>query len=457
MATLDRWAPFLQAPHTLRFPYLALRGRDHAPLILEGSGEVRVPSLTRFEYTLTGVPADLAYAMSALRRLRENPYDGLARFRLIGTDEDGLEWTLGYTAPDIEIGDDGTWTVRGDLEGVIPEMEREGVARESGTELAFVVPLDQPMAWALARFVVTPVAEGAPQRAYELDILGTKVRFAYAPSSGVLSVYAPHGDAFPPTYTENWLGEPLRILFGQLVYPRLVARNLGEGRTHVFIRRTPGFVRGAGWAALWAGDDLQLDKAGFWRLYADLLSFVATARDKRGEPNWEANKVTALYVEIIQAARGTRWVWALTFASAIEGLVRILAPRGTRHPKADDEAIKALIEHIDAWPGEGHKGVDRIKAIAKGAVQRSTELPAVQALRGLKDAGVIAEAQLKAWEEIRNAVMHGSLVSPYSSSDEDAKLMALAGLIHALTREIVRRATDAAESARNGEGVTSPE
>ncbi len=41
-------------------------------------------------------------------------------------------------------------------------------------------------------------------------------------------------------------------------------------------------------------------------------------------------------------------------------------------------------------------------------------------------------------EKVRNAALHGDLISPYSSEEVDAPLLALAALRHALTREIVR-------------------
>jgi hypothetical protein len=35
--------------------------------------------------------------------------------------------------------------------------------------------------------------------------------------------------------------------------------------------------------------------------------------------------------------------------------------------------------------------------------------------------------------------MHGGMVAPYWSEEEDAQLLALASMMHALTREFVRR------------------
>jgi hypothetical protein len=444
-ATLDRWRPFLRAPQTLAFPRLALMGRDHAPLIVEGSGEIRMPSLNLFEYTLRGTPTDIAYALRSLRKMEEDRYDGLARFRLVGTDAGGREWTFGYTNPSVEVGDSEEWTFAGRLDGLGPGVWAGEVAADAGTEAIFAIPADHPAARAMGAFVRSEAADGQPTRSYELDVLGTPLHFCYSPSEGALSITIPCTAAFPLTFTENWLGEPLRVLFGQLIYPRLVARNFGDGRAYVSILRSPPFARNAGWASLWPGDASTLKKADFWRLYADLMAFIANARAPDGHLNWEANQVTQFYVEIIQAAQGTRWVWALTFASCIEGLVRMLTPRDTRHPKADDAAIAELVTHIEKWDGD-----DRLKKIATGAVKRSVEFPMGQILKRLQEAGVVSIEQCAAWERIRNSVMHGSLVSPYSSAEEDARLLALSEMMHALTREVVRRAAKKASGESPG-------
>jgi hypothetical protein len=57
--------------------------------------------------------------------------------------------------------------------------------------------------------------------------------------------------------------------------------------------------------------------------------------------------------------------------------------------------------------------------------------------RQLRDEGVVTQEQVKAWDEVRNSVMHGSLVSPYSSAEEDQKLLALSKMFHALTRRVL--------------------
>jgi hypothetical protein len=216
-------------------------------------------------------------------------------------------------------------------------------------------------------------------------------------------------------------------MFGQLIFPRLVARNSGDGRASIFVRPLPDLIRGAHWAALWEGGR-QSDAGEFWSCYKQLLGLVARARDKAGLPNFEPHKITRLYEEIIQATNGSRWVWALTFASSIEALARMLYPTP---PK-----LAALLKHIKSGPGE-----DDLKQVAIEAARRAGSITAKRALIELRGEGVISKEQLSAWDRIRNAVMHGSLVGPYSSEEEDAQLLALAAMMHALTREFLRRSS----------------
>jgi hypothetical protein len=158
-------------------------------------------------------------------------------------------------------------------------------------------------------------------------------------------------------------------------------------------------------------------------------------------PNFEPNKITRLYQECILAARGSRWVWALTFASSIEGLATILI-RYDPEPSAEEAAAIALeeraVKEFIKVLEDGH-GDNRLKRIATGALRRSVSMTTIRALRRMVAAGVIEAGQLSAWQTIRPAVSHGSLISPYSTQEEDEKLLALVEMMHALTRELLRR------------------
>ncbi|NNN18758.1 MAG: hypothetical protein HKL84_02765 [Acidimicrobiaceae bacterium] len=417
----------------LAFPRLELIGRDHAPPIVIGVGELRMKSPNEFSFVLRGTPTDMSYAHEEIRRQKENPYDGSARFRLVGIDRDGLEWSFGWTIPRIEIGEP-SWKFEGEVDGLWPNDKSDTVSRDSTTEVIFLVPRSHPIARTLQRFLLKHPVQGEPRYEHVMEVLGSTIQFVYEPSRDTLSVTANHSSDLPPTHTENWLGEPLRILLGQLVYPRLVARNLGGGHSHISIRKSPTIIYNAAWVALWSTKNLSADEEAFWTAYAQLLNLIAQARDKNGQRNFEAHKITRLYEELIQVSHGSRWVWALTFASSVEGLAKMLIPEDVKPTTAESDAITLLVTHINAGTGDPW-----LKMIATNAVNRTAEMTTIRVLRDLKATGVVMGDQLKAWEEIRNSVMHGSLVSPYSSESEDAKLLALAAMLHALTKEILRR------------------
>jgi hypothetical protein len=442
MLTLDRWREFAVTPKTLVFPRLELIGLDHSPPIVVGSGEVNMNSPNEFEFVLRGTPADAHYAFAELRRYQVEPYALHNRPRLIGIDATGINWAGGYTIPVVST-QDPVWTFTGTLEVLSTDDRTSSVAREPGTELILPLRVGDPMALHLARYVrgIQSATDPVHRRQHELTVLGSKIRFSSEPDSTLL-ITSTWSREFRAPYCENWLSEPLRILFGQLIFPCLVARNFGDGRAAVSVRRCPPVITPAHWTALWQMEDEQYPDEVFWSTYASLLTHVAQARNKQGNPNFEANKITRLYEECIQAALSTRWVWVLTFASANEALAKMLDhQKGTSELEKAAAAVTAdwevarvdLTRHIEAWRGD-----EGLRRRAIGALLPPPKGTA-KVLRELQVLGVINAKQFSAWTSIRHAVMHGSLVSPYSTKEEDEKLLSLAQMFHALTREIIRQ------------------
>ena len=95
--------------------------------------------------------------------------------------------------------------------------------------------------------------------------------------------------------------------------------------------------------------------------------------------------------------------------------------------------MDAFCEYVDAWPGTNAQ----LKKVATSAAYRTLDTSTVQALRDMRDAGDVTPDQFKARDKLRNQVMHGSLISPYSSAEEDKLLLDLAVLLHAVTRKLV--------------------
>lgn len=437
MLTLDKWRTFAAAGGRISFPEMELIGADHEPPIVVGSGEIQMDGLDGFAFRLEGRPKDFGYALAASNRAREQPYEPLARLRLFGTDADGVKWCGGWTNPKVDPGN-SNWTFAGDLEALVTDVEGDSVSPDAGTELLFPLRIGDPMTVSMARFVRTwaPI----PVREYRMEALGSEIRFAYQSDHSAMLVTASNSAELRIPYADTWLAEPLRILFGQLSYPRLVARNFGNRRASVWVRPSPPVLESAYWTALIAQEKAIKDDEEFWSLYRGLLELVALARDEEGNPTFEPNTLTRLYEEIILASRGSRWIWALSYASSIEAVLRMITPKDTAANETEQEAVEAVAKHIKKYD-PGNSSQRRLRDIALGAVKRTATISAVQALRELRDSGVITKAQFSAWDDLRNSVAHGSLLSPYSNEVEDQQLLELSSLMRALTRELVKRHT----------------
>ena len=426
MSALDRLTPYLHGPVTIRFPRMSLLARDNEPSLAEGEGEFEIVSEQEFRYKMTGRPVDLGHTLRALNRPRNDRYDGLHRFRLVMTDADGKDWAGAWTVPNVDF-DREPWVFSGTCETLSTDVHG-GPTELGGAEVRFLIPENYAASIVLRRFVQTIKANGDRSPNRTVEVLGTPVTFEFDDSAGVLTLSAPSTRALPAHYAENWLGEPLRVLFGQLTYPRLVQRRFSNGRSMLSVRKSPRWNVASSWLALWIGDHQFIHAEEFFNLYSELLSLVA-----RGS-NWESHTVTGFYEEVIQAARGSSWVCALTLASSIEGLTRLIVPADTLRADANATGLRLLSEHIATWDG-----AVRLKDAAIGFVQRLDFVSVNRALLDLTCSGVGTRTQVDSWKKVRNSVMHGELVSPYSSEEDDQILVDMAELLRALTREAARR------------------
>jgi hypothetical protein len=434
MTIVDRLKHFSEVGTVIACPQMTLLAGDHEPPVIAGEGEIKVLSTTTFGYTLRGLPDDIGHALRSLRRIDADPYNGLLRERLTATTSDGVELAGGWTIPKVHVPEeDGPWVFSGEIDAL---SFHENGTFDPGTEVAFLLPLQHRARLILRRFFAKPVGDELP--AIRLAICGSEIVITLHDEANLLRVLAPATAVLQPTFTENWLGEPLRILFGQLVFPRFVARQ-SETWSMSWVRPSPPWSKDSNACALWQGDNELTDKEGFWETYRQLLTYIVTARDTNGSRNFEANKLTELYCEVVQAAHGSRWIWALTYASAVEAILEIFGLAD--HPRTDIDAraltqlkksVNEFKKLIDSWTGD-----PALKEPAKYAVSRMLKTSAVQGLRRLKAEGWVTENQFKAWDKLRNEVMHGTLVSPYSSVDDDKMLLDLAHLFHALTRRLI--------------------
>lgn len=376
-----------------------LSGHDHEPPVFVGPGRIEIRSSTAIEYTVYAKATDDGDAVRRLNRARENPYETFDQFRLVATDYQGVEWAGGWTTPEVKGLPKVGWPLSGSVQGLTTNVSGAWVSPDSSVELVFHPKLWLPMEKAMV--TVTAVDGEEVLRRHSagqqvVDVLGTSIRFFYSPSDDSLWATAKTSSQLQHPHAEYWLAESLRVLLGQLIYPRLVARNFGDGSAFVSLLPSPRRFQNSGIASLIGGDALGAG-AAFWEQYASYLTLVAEARDQGGHPNFESHPVSRFYEEIIQATQGSRWVLCMTLASSAEGLAKMMM--GPRDRKVDT-FLKKLVKR-----------------------------------------GVLLDDHQKSWTAVRHQVMHGVLVSPWATKEEDERLRSLADLVHRLTRELVRLRT----------------
>jgi hypothetical protein len=426
MHDLDSWRWLLNAPQRISFDRMILLGGDFDPPVSEGSGVVNIDSNSQFRFELTSTDIDQKIVDERQQRLRDNPYDALARFRMQAWDADGRQWHLGWVEPDF-VTRDGQVIVQGRCEGL--SLHIPSTSQTSSTTTIYRL---QHIRRLMSLMTFATNCHNQSTHVFELD--GSTVELTYDPKDSVLLASATHSDTLPPTYTENWLGEPLRILLGHLVFPSLVARDVPGKTTFLFLRRTPNMGHTGGIASYFRYLVGLNQRPSFWKSFEALLRWTASARGKDGQPNFESNATTRLVEEIVQAEYlGSRWILALTLASAVESQAKKFADKISISDRLETKQDRdQLIQHIEEW-----NGGDGLKGIAVSAINRSVEKTTPKILRALRDAGVVTKEQIAAWQRVRNSVVHGHLISPYSSAEEDTDILAIAKMFHALTGEVI--------------------
>ncbi|TKJ32889.1 MAG: hypothetical protein CEE38_21960 [Planctomycetes bacterium B3_Pla] len=402
MKTLDYWDGRLTTiPSSIDCAEMRILGGDHAPPVFTGPGHIDIRSTTDIDFTMYATPADDSDAIRRLARARENPYEVLDQFVLVATDYQGTEWNCGWIRPELKGMPNIGWPLTGKINSLVTRAEGPWVSEQSSVELVFRPKLCLPMDKAMV--TVTSIDGTEIERKHSagqqtIQLLNSEVRFFYTPSSDSLWLTAETSDKLQHPYAENWVSEPLRILLGQLVYPRLVARNFGDGTAHVWLRPLPRHFRSLSIASL-LGEDPSGARKEFWELYASLLRLIAEARDDDGHPNLESHPITRFYEEIIRATQGSKWVLCMTLSSVAEGLLRLLIPPGQK--VKIDNFMKMLVRQ-----------------------------------------NILVDENQLSWTKVRHAVMHGQLVSLWGTKEEDKELDHLVDLVRRLTREFIKQRVD---------------
>jgi hypothetical protein len=374
--TLDFWRSKLaQLPQIIECSVMRLRGRDHEPDVFTGPGRIEIRSSTEIRFFMYATAADSGAAFLKLKSTRENPYDTLEQFWLVAVDYSGVEWAGRWTEVDFFSDVKSGWPLTGKLSSLSTLATGNWVAKTSSVELLLIPPVEL----SATEWMASTTSIGTEEIQYSrkpgrqiVTALGTTIEFAYEPSGEALWITAPTSDAFQHPYAENWLTEPLRAMLGSLVYPRMVARNTGGGRAHVWLRPSPRHQGQAPFALMppFGTDAGHIPK--FWDLYAKILTLIGSARGKDGHPNSDPHDITRFYQELAQSQRGSRWVMLMTLASTAEAMTKSLMTEEDRKSDFADADIVAMRKYLDAWTGNKDlRG--RIKGSLKFAAERSPQ------------------------------------------------------------------------------------
>jgi hypothetical protein len=436
MKTLDHWKSKLTViPSSFEFPEMRLlTGRDHEPPVFVGSGHIDIKNSTNAEFKVFAPAPQTEGALLKVYSAHSNPYEMPDQFRLFATDFEGTEWACGWTIPKIEQASPQGVLVTGRITSMSARVSGEHVSIRSGVELLFQPSFHMPMEQSL--LTVHSIGDAEVSRSWRtgkhsLQVLGSEIEFSQDPSDDLVWVTASASIELPHLFLENWLSEPLRIMLGQLHYPRLIARNFGDGSAFVSIRQSPPAFRNASIGSLLASEPTPPSLERFWQLYEALLKIIAKETNAAGHPDFQPHQITRFYEEIIQASQGSRWVWCLTLASAAEGLAKLLL--GSKKQEAEFSAadVEEIKKVISAW-----KGDKKLKTRVLNSIAYMSEKTVGKFLGGLAKQQVIETRHESAWKSVRNRVMHGHLTVPWSTKEEDEHIISLAELVHTLTREI---------------------
>ena len=445
LRTLDHWRDKLGGlPRTIECRAMSLAGRDHEPDVFTGPGRIEIRSASEIRFYMYATTTDAAVAFRKLQSSERNRYDTLEQFRLTAVDYSGNSWAGGYTQVDFFTDYKSGWPLTGVLNGLSTLATGPWVSKSSSIELLLIPPVRLPTSeWMVSTttFSEQEILYARSPGRQTVNTLGTTIHFEYEPSGEALWITANTSDALSHPYGENWLTEPLRTMLGSLIYPRMVARNMGNGTAHVWLRRTPDYGRRSMLGLMPPFGMGAGHSEAFWDLYTKLLTLVGSARDDEGHPNFDPHEITRFYQELAESQHGSHWVMLLTLASTAEALAKGLMTEADRKPTYSDAEIASMREHMGKWIGPKTL-CDRMKSSLDFATKQSVS----GFLRNLAGKDQVRKEEIKTWTKLRNSVMHGGLIEPWSTEQGDKHLHELISLVHGLTLRLVEKTLKADNS-----------
>lgn len=435
--TLSPWVDrLLRGPITIECPYMEILGHDHEPPIFTGPGHIKIAADTQISFFMHGTPRDDSGAFRRLVQAQEKPYEIRHQFRVKAIGYDGTDWSGGWTKLVLGEARGNVWQLFGPIRSLHTDTEGFGVSDKSSVELVYDCPLRLPIPMNMTKAVYRDDKEVFWSRTpgtKTVEVVDTTIEFYCSAEREHVWAVADTSATFPHPYLENWISEPLNLLLGEVVYPRLYARNFGNGKAFIVLGSSSGPPANSLTANILSEDPLGAGER-FWNLYRDILTVIAMAKDSNCHSNFEAHPLTRYYWEIIQATRGTNWVLCMTLASVVEGIVKMMfseAERKSDWPEADIDNLKHTVTN---W-----KGSDDLRSVVINYLGGFKTKGIAKTLGSLKHDGTITSEQISAWKRIRNTAMHGGMAIPWPDEEQNGRILSLIELTHRLSEAYIKR------------------
>lgn len=435
--TLSRWVDrLLSGPTTIECPHMEIQGYDHEPPLFTGPGQIVIGADTQMHFTMYGTPRDGSEAFRRIIDAQNNPYDTLRQFRMNAIDYGGTQWSGGWTM--LRIGEEvkNVWRLSGPISSLYTDVTGFGVAEKPGVELVY----DKPMRLPIPMNMVKTVQRGDQQVFWSrsagtqtIEVLDATIEFFQSAEREHIWAIAEATANFPHPHLENWLSEPLNLLLGKIISPRLLARNFGHGRAFIVFRPASWHVADSLTGCI-LREDPRMNNERFWNLYRDILTVVAMARDANGDRNFEAHPLVQYYWEIIQATNGSNWVLCMTLASTVEGIIKMMFSEAERQSDYDVSEVDGLKSVVKSW-----KGDNDLRSRVLGYIGSFKTKGITKILGSLVGSDGITSEQANAWIKLRNSSMHGDMVMPWSDKEQDACIDNLIELTHRLSEVYIKR------------------
>jgi hypothetical protein len=440
MAILHTWAERLKRlPQTIECYEMILCSFDDK-IIVKGSGFLEIRDAEDIGFTILVSPSESNQCFLHIAQAVNNPFECEKQLKLMVTDYEGYKWSGGWITFSEPLVIRLNKAIKGRLVSLSMHDKGGHLPSVAGVELVFDQEVNLPIALNMSTITTIGdevISQSREKGDYSLKVFDSEIIFSYFSSSNYLLVQATTCEELPHPYLENWLSEPLRILFGMHIYPRLVARHLGNGESIICLRPTVHRRFSASEIGLyWA----YKDTVGFWSLYSGLLKYMSISKDDKGERCSDANEITELYEHAVVAEMNGEWMLSMVLSNAVESMVKKLKNSSVSQQDSNNEkvnisdAVSSLKKYIHQWDGD-----PEIRRRVLGFVSNMGDESIKKFLKKLVRDDIIKEKHEEVWSKVRNHVMHGNLQLRWEPHIIDQYMRSLLEMIHILTFEILRQ------------------